>query len=38
MPSLSPAWNRLEKSFYKRVDKEGKVLGSKMVTINGETG
>jgi AAA domain (dynein-related subfamily) len=37
LPSLKPARDLLETAYAKRVDKTGKSLASKMVTINGET-
>jgi AAA domain (dynein-related subfamily) len=38
MPSLQRAWDLLERSYAKRVDEQGTIKSSKMVTINGETG
>lgn len=37
LPSLKPARDLLETAYAKRVDKTGKSLASKMVTLNGET-
>ena len=38
MPSLKYAWDMLDKSYHKKVDKDGNILASKMVVLDGETG